>query len=359
VLEVHPVDPRDRGRDGDDRRPGGDAADVLVLAHAELRQIRRQDAREHIAVVANARRVAAKVILDIAKVGRQLVRNLWIDAARQRMQRLEQGHDGAVEVEHGSLQPVDPLGRILTTRGENAGLDVPDGRIEAVDDRPVVVDDAVDDRMQCGSLAQAQEVGTLLQLQAHVVQLGLSVANRDEEAVADEEEDLAEVDRLVLCAPAGRLEHEEERIAVDLELRPLMRLDRVLDGELVQVELAPDRVELVLRGLEQAEPGEGPVAPAGLISILERQLSGSAATLFIDRAIDEHDATVLLTPARSPLFHPRTTHGNGCRPGGRACAVHRAGAHTPPAPTPDPGRCAVPGKPQRAESWLTKGSGRG
>jgi hypothetical protein len=41
----------------------------------------------------------------------------------------------------------------------------------------------------------------------------------------------------------GGLDDDEERVAVELDLGALVRLDRILDRELVQVELAGDRPE--------------------------------------------------------------------------------------------------------------------
>ena len=65
---------------------------------------------------------------------------------------------------------------------------------------------------------------------------------------ADEDVHLAELDRLRLVEVPGRAQDAEQRVAVALELRALMGVDRVLDGELVQVELARDRGELLRVG---------------------------------------------------------------------------------------------------------------
>src|SRR4051812_48512052 len=42
VLEVHPVDPSEHGRDGGNRDPGGDFSHVFVLLHRDLGQVRFQ-----------------------------------------------------------------------------------------------------------------------------------------------------------------------------------------------------------------------------------------------------------------------------------------------------------------------------
>ena len=61
------------------------------------------------------------------------------------------------------------------------------------------------------------------------------MANRDDVAAADEEMGLAEGDPAL--DHLGRPGDHEERLAVLLELRPLMRLAGILDREVVQVEL--------------------------------------------------------------------------------------------------------------------------
>jgi predicted RNA-binding protein len=88
------------------------------------------------------------------------------------------------------------------------------------------------------------------------VQRGLAMAHRDDEVAVDEEEDLAGLDVTQLARVTDGLEHDEQRVAIALDLRPLMGDDRVLHGQLVQVELAPHRVELVLGRLVDADPDE-------------------------------------------------------------------------------------------------------
>ena len=63
-----------------------------------------------------------------------------------------------------------------------------------------------------------------------------------------------------------------QRVVVDLELRPLVGVDRVLDRELVEVELAAHAVELLLGRLVQPEPHERAVALAGLERIRQPEL---------------------------------------------------------------------------------------
>ena len=79
----------------------------------------------------------------------------------------------------------------------------------------------------------------------------------DEIAFADEEVRLAEGDAAVdQLRGAG---DDEERIAILLELRALVRVLGVLDGKLVQVELPLDPLEQLAAGLEKADPDDVPV----------------------------------------------------------------------------------------------------
>ena len=84
----------------------------------------------------------------------------------------------------------------------------------------------------------------------------LAVADADHEVRADEEVDLTGLDRILLVDVPERLEHEEQAVVVALELRTLVGVDGVLDGQRVQREGLRDLVELGRVGLVQADPDE-------------------------------------------------------------------------------------------------------
>jgi hypothetical protein len=65
-------------------------------------------------------------------------------------------------------------------------------------------------------------------------------------------------------------------------------LDGVLDGQLVEGELAPDRLELLGCRFVQADPDEGVLLAAGLVGVVEGQLAGAALAVLVDRAVDDH-----------------------------------------------------------------------
>ena len=74
--------------------------------------------------------------------------------------------------------------------------------------------------------------------------------------------DLAELDALVVVDVARAAQHDEPVLVVLLDLRALMRLVRVLDGELVEVQLSREPVELLLGRVGDADPDEALAAVA-------------------------------------------------------------------------------------------------
>ena len=104
-----------------------------------------------------------------------------------------------------------------------------------------------------------------LEVEAHVVQrAALAVADGDHEARADEDHHLADLDRLGAVHVAGGLEHEEQRVAEDLELRPLVGVDGVLDRQRVQLEALAHRLDDLGAGVVEADPDEAVLARVGL-----------------------------------------------------------------------------------------------
>ena len=156
--------------------------------------------------------------------------------------------------------------------------------------------------MECGGGADREQLRVPLQLLAHVAEAaGVSVADGDQEVRAEEEHHLADVDELVGADVAGRLDDEEERVAVDLELRPLVRADGVLDGQLVQVELASNRVELLCGRLDEPDPGEAAGGGGLRADAGDLPVALEAVPLAVDGAVDDHARilTVYVPPMRT------------------------------------------------------------
>ncbi len=71
-----------------------------------------------------------------------------------------------------------------------------------------------------------------------------------------------------------RVQHDEQRIVVFLDLRPLVALVRVLDRERMEAELLGHLVDLVLRRLEQRDPDEA-VGPRHVLADVGHRMSPS------------------------------------------------------------------------------------
>ena len=83
---------------------------------------------------------------------------------------------------------------------------------------------------------------------------------------------------------AGGLEHEEQRVAEDLELRALVGVDGVLDRERVQLEALADGLDDLGAGVVEADPDEAVAARVGLAERgLELDPAALAVTLVVER----------------------------------------------------------------------------
>ena len=118
------------------------------------------------------------------------------------------------------------------------------------------------------------------------------MADGDDEAGVDEEHQLADLDHLLGVDVAGGLDDDEEGVAVELELGPLVRFDRVLDRQLVEVESAGDLPELLRRRFEHAEPDEGPVPARRRAGLVEREVVAAAQPFLVGGALDDHRGSI-------------------------------------------------------------------
>ena len=101
----------------------------------------------------------------------------------------------------------------------------------------------------------------------------------DDVAGADEQMRFAERDAPVdqLC----RAGNDEQRVAILLELRPLVRMLGILDGKVMQVELLLHAVQQLAVRLEQADPHDMPFLARPFACLLDRDV-GDAPAIGID-----------------------------------------------------------------------------
>ena len=110
------------------------------------------------------------------------------------------------------------------------------------------------------------------------------MTHRDDVAAADEQMGFAERDAAL--DPLRGARHDEQRVAILLDLRMLVRLAGILDGEIVQAELRLHARQQFGAGLEQADPDHVTRPPRPLAGLIDRDLLDPAA-IGIDARIDE------------------------------------------------------------------------
>lgn len=227
--------------------------------------------------------------------------------AREPGQRLRERSRGPAELQDLPLEGVDPRRcgpRAAAGRREHRGLQLLQVGLQLARHVHVVVDHRVRDRVQHRRRSVPQHLRLLLKTVPYGRQWGLhAVPDGHYEGVAHEDHDLAGGDHVAVRLVAHRFEDHEQRVVVDLQLGALMRGQGVLDGQRVQGELLGDAVELLLRGLVEADPDEG-VADATAVVEAVGEVAGPLrpASVAVDGVVDDHGA---YSPAVRPKPHPR------------------------------------------------------
>ena len=181
---------------------------------------------------------ALQVVVDVAEVIVELARDRFEAAFADLVDGFEQRGDDPVEVEGLALEPVDLLDRVGPLGGEDLALDCLDLAVERLGDVAVIVDHVVEDRVEDDAGAVGEQVGAMLDPLPDRAQRALAMADGDDEVGVDEEQQLADFHRVAGIGAVDRLDDDQQGVAEELDLGPLLGLDRVLDSELVQVELA-------------------------------------------------------------------------------------------------------------------------
>jgi hypothetical protein len=159
------------------------------------------------------------------------------------------------------------------------------------------------------------------------------VPHGHDEVGAHEEVDLAGLDRVLLVDVPEGLEHQEQRVAVALELGPLVGVARVLDGQGMQVEGPGDEVELLGARVVDADPLEvagiardACVAEALVVARPQRHPS----TLVVEGVVDDHRLRLVAGARNSRHARcPRPTRVVTCLPSSSSDTAGRR--PTPPA----------------------------
>ena len=144
--------------------------------------------------------------------------------------------------------------------GEDPLLDLLELDLEGVDHREVAVHDRVHEGIEDVPGAMAEQLGLPLTSRANLGEPPLAaVTDRKHVVPTDEHVHLAHAE--VVAVRLDRLEHGEERGPVLLDLRALVPVPGVLDGERVEVELLLHLRQLGVGRVAERHPDEA-VGPA-------------------------------------------------------------------------------------------------
>ena len=115
----------------------------------------------------------------------------------------------------------------------------------------------------------------------------------------------------------GRPRDDEQRLAILLELGPLVGLERVLDGEVMQAELRLEPPQEVEAGLVQADPDHVPGLARPLADVLDRNLGHPSASRIGGRGDHAGSVLGLNRNELESVCHDQSTHGSPVRCQGR------------------------------------------
>ncbi len=176
-----------------------------------------------------------------------------------------------------AAQDVQALDVLLVERhAEHAVLELLHLLVHGAHDRRVVVDDEVEDGVQDVVLAVGQHRRAGFAARTHGgIGGGGAVAHGHDVAAADEDVRLAESDAAVEKLRGAR--DDEDAVAVELDLRMVVRLAGVLDGEVVQAELGLDAIEELVGRLMQPDPDHVARLRGPLVRFLDADVAHPAA----------------------------------------------------------------------------------
>ncbi|AUX36091.1 uncharacterized protein SOCE836_082970 [Sorangium cellulosum] len=250
VVEVHPVDARDRGDRQEDGRDDREHLHDLVHPVRYPGEVEIHEARAQLAVGLDHVHQLHRVVVRVAQVEPRVLREDRVVLAEQRVHEVALRPDGAPQREQVPLQVVDRL-RHRALRVDDLDLQVLDVLAEPLEHREEAVDHRVEQRV--GQVVgaphprRAPAGADALPHGLHHVPVGLFL-DRQDERLADQDRELLGAQRAAL----GDLRHpgddEDVLAAVDVRLRPLGHVDHVLQRERVDLE-------------DLAQPLEGGLVP--------------------------------------------------------------------------------------------------
>jgi hypothetical protein len=116
----------------------------------------------------------------------------------------------------------------------------------------------------------------------------LAVSHRQDEPRTGEDVDLTELDLFGLVEVPGGTQDDEQRVVVAFDLGSLVGMDRVLDGEWMELELRRQRLDLSLLRAVEADPRHAVrMLAKGFERLGQRGRRGDPVPADVDGAVDD------------------------------------------------------------------------
>ncbi len=154
---------------------------------------------------------------------------------------------------------------------------------QGVEHREVAVDNGVHERVEHVGRAVLQQLRLQLAAPTHFREAQLCAAPDGNGVLrADEDRDFTGLQ--VLARRLDHVQHDEERRTVFLDLRPLVAVLGVLDGELMQIEFLLEHRQLGRFGILQRHPDKA-IGPRQILpDLAQRDVGDSLAALVAQRS---------------------------------------------------------------------------
>jgi len=219
-----------------------------------------------------------------------------------------------LEFDHLAGQFVDASGDFRVAV-EDLRLDLVDVILQTGDHRGVAVHDRVQDGVEDGFRSAAQQIRFVLHPDTDRGQVGgLAMPDGQHEVAADEQVQLPKVDLLHVVEVTGRPQNHEQGVPVAFQLRPLVRDDRVLHGQLVQAELFRHRQQLRLRRPVEPDPHHRVrLLPQPLVGLRQSCRAVDPLAVAVDRGLD-HAVLHRGNRGRRPGIHRQLRRRGGWLP---------------------------------------------
>src|SRR4051794_9350510 len=269
-LDVHPPDAGDQGERQDHDADRGQHAEDVVEAVRDHRLVGLLERLDHLLVVLQhvpdpLMRVDDVVEVDLeVEVGGEVARFDLLQVPQHRPLR----PDDLAEVDDLLLGVGDVAHDVLGAALEDVVLQ----RVELVADlaqhREAVVEAVVDEAVEEVAGATREELLAELLFGAAALEEVLDrlqrlVRDRDEEVGADEEIELARAEALGGAVEDGQVQDAEQVVVVDVDLRPLVAREDVLEVEGMEVEVLLEPGALQRPRVLDVDPAEA--APLDLL----------------------------------------------------------------------------------------------